>query len=257
MNNELSAVKLLNFFKEFRESCQIPRNFDFRLIDFIKEVCCCKTEDEVLLVYPMILNQVIFAFDYLEKNTKNDEADLREVRNHIKEAINRSRSQLFKTLSDNNQDPKKYSIYLDDNIFRLYRSFANGLRLENEDIDQESINEIIDEIVALQKNLEDLNIDFGDKLYLQNLLKRIILALKNYNKFTLSDELYSDSLVFHYKVINNEEVEKDLDFVKKTKDVAHKICKICKKIKPDKVNLEFSFPPFFKAQINYDNKAST
>jgi hypothetical protein len=254
MNNGLSAVKLLNFFKEFRSSCLKTRHSHERLIDLIKEVACCETDDEVLLVYSMILNQVRLAFNYLEKNTKNDEVDLREVRSYMEGAINDSRSQLFITLREKNMDPSKYPIYLQESYFKLYRSFANGLSIDNEDIDQESLNEIIEEVVVLIKKLEDLDINFGDKSYLQNLLKRIIIALKNYNKFTLSDELYSDSLAFHHKVVFNEELKKYLDFVKKTKDI---VIKICNKIKPDIVNLELSLcPPNFKAQINYNNKAS-
>ena len=63
----------------------------------------------------------------------------------------------------------------------------------------------------------DKKISFGDKLYLQNLLKRIILTLRNYDKFSLSNELLGDSLSLFYNVSTNEELKKDINFLDKAK----------------------------------------
>lgn len=244
-----SVIKLLNFFEKFHESCK-GKKHDHKLIDIIKDVLVCDSEDEVFAAYPMILNQVKFAFEYLEKNTRHTPASLEKVRSHMEQSINLSRSLLYKTLSENNQDYKKYPIYLDNGIFELYKSFANGLQIEEENISQEDINDLIEEIEDLKKSLEDKNVKFGDKLYLQNLLKRMILTLRNYDKFNLSSELFGDSLSLFYNVSANEELKKDGNFFDKAKNICGKIFN---KVKPDKVQLELSSDP--KLLLEWNNKA--
>jgi hypothetical protein len=97
--------------------------------------------------------------------------------------------------------------------------------------------------------LTNKEISFGDKLYLQNLLKRMILTLKNYDKFSLSDELLGDSLSLFYNVSTNEKLEKDRDFFDKAKKI---FGKIYSKVKPDKFELELSLNP--KVLLGYNNK---
>ncbi|GDX36771.1 hypothetical protein LBMAG18_12820 [Alphaproteobacteria bacterium] len=229
--------KLLNFFERFHEACK-GKKHHHKLIDIMQEVLVCDNEDEVFAVYPMILNQVKFAFDFLENNTRQNAESLEKVRSHMENCVNQSRASLYKTLSENNQDPKKYPIYLDHNIFELFKSFANGLPDEEEDIAKEDVNNLIKEIEDLKNSLTYKKIIFGDKLYLQNLLKRIILTLRNYDKFSLSDELIGDSLSLFYNVSTNDELNKDSNFFDKAKNICGKIFN---KVKPDKVRLELNF----------------
>ncbi len=245
------VIKLLNFFERFHEACK-GKKHDHKLMDIMQEVLVCDSEDEVFAAYPMISNQVKFAFDFLEKNTRQTPKSLEKVRSHMESSINLSRALLYKTLSENNQDPKKYPIYLDQTIFELFKSFANGLPVEEEDITQKDVDNLIKEIEDLISGLLDKKISFGDKLYLQNLLKRMILTLRNYDKFSLSDELFGDSLSLFYNVSTNEKLKKDRDFF----DKAKKICgKIFNKVKPDKVQLELSSDP--KLLLEWNNKADS
>ena len=243
------VIKLLNFFERFHEACK-GKKHDHKLIDIMQEVLICDNEDEVFAAYPMISNQVKFAFDFLEKNTRQTSQSLEKVRSHMESSINLSRALLYKTLSENNQDPKKYPIYLDQTIFELFKSFANGLPVEEEDITKEDVDNLIKEIEGLINSLTDKKISFGDKLYLQNLLKRMILTLRNYDKFSLSDELFGDSLSLFYNVSTNEELKKDSNFFDKAKNICGKIFN---KVKPDKVQLELSSDP--KLVLGWNNKA--
>ena len=63
------VIKLLNFFERFHEACK-GKKHDHKLMDIMQEVLVCDSEDEVFAAYPMISNQVKFAFDFLEKNTR-------------------------------------------------------------------------------------------------------------------------------------------------------------------------------------------
>ena len=191
MSNGASVVKLLNFFVKFREKCK-GRNSKDRLIDIIREVFDCDNDDEVFALYPMLLNQVRYASAYLAENTNHDMDDLSNVDSHLKSAINLSREKLYHTLSQYNQDPKGYPLYLDQNVFTLFRSFAMGLRIGDEIISQDDIADLIKSIEELAKDIGTKNMKFGDKLYLQNLLKKISLTLKNYDKLSLSDDLSGD-----------------------------------------------------------------
>jgi hypothetical protein len=245
------VIKLLNFFERFHEACK-GKKHDHKLMDIMREVLICDNEDEVFAAYPMILNQVKFAFDFLEKNTRQTPQSLEKVRSHMESSINLSRALLYKTLSENNQDPKKYPIYLDHTIFELFKSFANGLPVEEEDITKEDVDNLIKEIEDLINSLMDKKISFGDKLYLQNLLKRMILTLRNYDKFSLSDELFGDSLSLFYNVSTNEELKKDSNFFDKAKNICGKIFN---KVKPDKVQLELSSDP--KLLLEWNKKADS
>lgn len=243
------VIKLLNFFEKFREACK-DKSSKINLMNIMQEALLCDNEDDVFASYSMISNQVKFAFDFLEKNTRHAPESLEKVRLHIENSINTSRALLYRTLNDNNNDPRQYPIYLEQTNFELFRSFANGLPDEVENITQSDVDNLIKEIEDLIKGLTDKEISFGDKLYLQNLLKRMILTLRNYDKFSLSDELLGDSLSLFYNVSTNEKLEKDRDFF----DKAKKICgKIFNKVKPDMVKLEISLNP--KLLLEYNNKA--
>ena len=244
------VIKLLNFFEKFREACKDKRSSKINLMNIMQEALLCDNEDDVFASYPMISNQVKFAFDFLEKNTRHAPESLEKVRLHIENSINTSRALLYRTLNDNNNDPTLYPIYLEQTNFELFRSFANGLPDEVENITQSDVDNLIKEIEDLITGLTDKETSFGDKLYLQNLLKRMILTLRNYDKFSLSDELLGDSLSLFYNFSSNEKLEKDRDFF----DKAKKICgKIFNKVKPDKVEVEISLNP--KLLLEYNNKA--
>jgi ASC-1-like (ASCH) protein len=240
------VIKLLNFFERFHEACKDKRG-KINLMNIMQEALLCDNEDDVFALYSIISNQVKFAFDFLEENTRHTPESLEKVRSHIENSINSSRAWLYRTLSDYDNDPKKYPIYLDQNCFELFRSFANGLPNEIENITQSDVDNLIKEIEELITSLTDKEISFGDKLYLQNLLKRMILTLKNYDKFSLSDELLGDSLSLFYNVSTNEKLEKDRDFFDKAKKI---FGKIYNKVKPDKVQLELSSEPRFLIEWN-------
>ena len=116
-------------------------------------------------------------------------------------------------------------------------------------ITQKDVDNLIKEIEDLISGLLDKKISFGDKLYLQNLLKRMILTLRNYDKFSLSDELFGDSLSLFYNVSTNETLKKDGDFLDKAKKI---FGKIFNKVKPDKVQLEISSD--LKLLLEWNNK---
>jgi hypothetical protein len=243
------VIKLLNFFERFREACK-EKNGKKSLIDIMQAALVCDSEEEVFTVYPMISNQVKFAFDFLEKKTRHDPESLKKVRSHMESSINQSRCLLYITLSQFNYDTTKYPMYLDQAIFELFKSFANGLPVEEEDITQKDVDNLIKEIKDLINGLLDKKISFGDKLYLQNLLQRIILTLRNYDKFSLSGELFGDSLSLFYNVSTNEELNKDSDFFDKAKEICGKIFH---KLKPDKFRLEISSDPKILVEYNKAN----
>ena len=233
MSNGASVVKLLNFFVKFREKCK-NRNSKDRLIDIIREVFDCDNDDEVFALYPMLLNQVKYASAYLEQNTNHNMDDLSNVSSHLKNAINLSREKLYHTISQYNQDPKGYPLYLDQNIFTLFRSFALGLGIDDEIISQADIDDLIKSIEDLAKDIEAKNMKFGDKLYLQNLLKKIALTLKNYDKLSLSDDLSGDSISLWYNASINDEIKQDDSIFKKIGTILNKVLHT---VKPDKLEL--------------------
>ncbi len=239
MSNGTSVVKLLNFFIKFREACN-GRNSKHRLIDIIRDVFACDNEDEVFSLYPMLLNQVRFAFIYLAENTYHDDETLKNVKGLLERAINQSRERLYQTLSQCNQDPKQYPIYLEETTFVLFRSLAQGLRIEAEAISHTDIEDLIQNIEELRKSIEIKEMNFGDKLYLQNLLRKIALTLKNYDKLSLSDDLSGDMISLCYNVSLNDELKKDEDLCDKVKNF---VSKTLHKIKPHKLQLAF------KAQV--------
>jgi hypothetical protein len=110
------VIKLLNFFERFHEACKDKRG-KINLMNIMQEALLCDNEDDVFALYPIISNQVKFAFDFLEENTRHTPESLEKVRSHIENSINSSRAWLYRTLSDYDNDPKKYPIYLDQNCF--------------------------------------------------------------------------------------------------------------------------------------------
>ncbi len=250
----MPVVKLLNFFIKFRESCK-GKNGKHRLIDIIQEVFECDNEDEVFSIYPLLLNQVKFAFVYLSQNTKHDTTVLANIKNTLEIAINLSRGKLYQTLSECNQDPKNYPIYLDQTTFILFQAFAQGLGMDDENIAKEDVDALIKDILDLMKSIEEKTISFGDKLYLQNLLKRIILSLKNYDKLSLSDDLSGDLVSLCYNVSLNDDLKEDEHILNKVRNV---FGVVRNKIKPHKLQLGFKvkIPLFLEASLGaeWNNK---
>ena len=99
MNDGSSVKKLLNFFVKFREACK-KKNYNHRLIDILMEAFLCDNENDVFLIYPVLLNQSKFAFDYLMQNTNHDKQDLDEVKSYIESSIKQSRQELYVALSE-------------------------------------------------------------------------------------------------------------------------------------------------------------
>jgi len=250
MNNGSSVKKLLNFFVKFLEACKEKNFTNYRPIDILMEVFLCDNEDDVFSIYPMLLNQSKFAFDYLMQNTNHDKQDLDEVKSHIESAVNRSRGTLYIVQTHE----KLCSMYLDGRIFKLFRSFSNGLATEDDNIAQEDIEKIIESINELINELEGKKMNFGDKLYLQNLLKKIILTLKNYDKFSLSDDLSGDLFSLYGNITVNDDLKKDNSIIKKVEDLVRGILHT---MKPNKIKAFAEVNTgFFKAGIDADWKSS-
>ena len=91
-----SVIKLLNFFERFHEACE-GKSGNINLMNVMQEALLCDNEDDVFALYPIISNQVKFAFDFLEKNTRHNPRSLQKVRLHIEDSINSSRAWLYRT----------------------------------------------------------------------------------------------------------------------------------------------------------------
>lgn len=96
--------------------------------------------------------------------------------------------------------------------------------------------------------------NFGDKLYLQNLLKKIILTLKNYDKFSLSDDLSWDLLSLYGNITVNDDLKKDKSIIKKVGDLLKGILHT---IKPNKIKAFVEINTgLFKTGIDVDWNSS-
>ena len=233
MSDATSVVKLSNFFAKFRESCE-GKNSNHRLIDILQETFFCEGEDDVLLLYPSLLNQVGCAFSYLEKSSDQDKDDLRNLRNCLSESINRGRQELYTTVSKKNHNPASYEIYLDEGNFKLLRSFANNYKKEESILSEEDISDLVDMIDSLMSDIEAKDIGFGEKLYLKNLLKRITLIIKNYDKLSFDDDLSGDVVSLCYNIAADDSLKNDQNLREKAVSLFYRVRD---KVKPKKLIL--------------------
>lgn len=231
MSDATSVVKLFNFFVKFRDSCK-GKNHNHRLIDILQETFVCESEDDVLLLYPSLLNQIEYAFSYLEKFSHQDKEELQNLKDALRKSINLGRQELYITVSLKNQNPASYQIYLDDVTFRLLRSISAHYKDEESNLSEQDISDLVSMIESLTSDIEAKDIGYGEKLYLKNLLKRITLIIKNYDKLSFDDDLSGDIVSLFYNITADDSLKNDSNLCQKAKQL---FSKLCDKMKPKKL----------------------
>ena len=220
----LPVVRLFNFFKIFRAEFHKIGKYETQITTLMK-VFDCHDENDVLTLYPLLTEEVSYAFRYLGSKKFNKEK-LAKVQSKILSALNQSRSHFYHTKAQTANPP----IFLDAETFDLLESYSDSIE-HVDSLDNNEITKIVEESNAIVDGLENRpDMIYSDKMFLISLLHTIGLMVKNYDKLTLSDRLSWHIIAFVSSIKSNDSTKNDGAFWEK---IDLFIKKIRKSVTPD------------------------
>ena len=221
----LPVVRLFNFFKIFRAEFHKIEKHETQIATLMK-VFDCHDENDVLTLYPLLTEEVSYAFRYLGSKKFNKEK-LAKVQSKILTALNQSRSHFYHTKAQTAKPP----ILLDAETFDLLESYSDSIE-HVDSLDNNEITKIAEESNAIVVGLENRSdMVYSDKMFLISLLHTIGLMVKNYDKLTLSDKLSWNIIAFVNSIQSNDSIKNDKAFLER---IFLFIKDIKKSAKPDK-----------------------